>query len=367
MKTYKHLYDSITSFDNLLLAAKNACKGKRYQPKVSRFHLFLEQELFGLQRELREKSYRPGPYKTFTIHDPKERLISAAPYRDRVVHHALCNLIEPLFDRTFVHDTYANRKGKGTHRAILRYQEFARRYAYVLKCDIRKFFPSLDHAILKEEIRWKIACPDTLWLIDLIIDHSNPQEPHAVYFPGDHLFTPVSRPKGLPIGNLTSQIWGNVYLNRFDHFVKEELRVKGYIRYVDDFVLFSDSKEELKAWRAAITHRLAHLRLIPHPNKTHIHRVGRGVPFLGFRVFPQYKYVLKEKSKRHSRYVRKLLESYLAGQCTPEHLEGSFNSWLGHVRFGASARLEYRHYWYIRGRGVDLFRHPCGSWRFLEQ
>ena len=234
MKTFKHLFEKIISFDNLLLAAKLSQKGRRYKPDVAQFHFRLEEELIDLREELLVKRYQPGAYRTFHIFDPKQRMISAAPYRDRVVHHALCQIIEPIFEQTFIYDSYANRKGKGTHKAITRYQDYAKRYPYVLKCDIRKFFPSVDHQVLKQEIRRKISCPDTLWLIDQIIDNSNHQEAHLQWFPGDDLFSPIERKRGLPIGNLTSQFWGNVYLNRFDHFVKEELRVPGYIRYVDD-------------------------------------------------------------------------------------------------------------------------------------
>ena len=249
-----------------------------------RFHFRLEEQLFRLQEDLRSKKYHPGAYKAFIIKDPKERLISAAPYRDRVLHHALCNIIEPLFERTFIFDSYANRKGKGTHRAIERFQEYGKRFPYVLKCDIRKFFPSIDHQVLKREIRWKIQCADTLWLIDKIIDASNEQEPHEVYFPGDDLFSTIERRRGLPIGNLTSQFWGNVYMNRFDHYIKEVLKVPGYIRYVDDFVLFSEDKAKLWEWKEQIQHYLVRLRLLLHPDKTQIYQVERGVPFFRFPI-----------------------------------------------------------------------------------
>ena len=245
MKTYKNLYKNIITFDNLLSAVKKSSKGRKYNADVAAFHFQLEKELLQLEEELKTKTYQPGDYRTFNIHDPKERMISAAPYRDRIVHHALCNIIEPIFEKTFIFDSFANREGKGTHKAIERYQEFAKKHEYALKCDIRKFFPSLDLEILKQEIRWKIQCPDTLWLIDLIINNSNPQEEHALYFLNDDLFTPSQRRRGLPIGNLTSQFWANVYMNRFDHFVKEKLKVP-YIRYVDDFVLFSSDKKILR-------------------------------------------------------------------------------------------------------------------------
>ncbi len=367
MKTYNHLFEQVKTFENLLLAVEKAKQGKQSKTEVSRFLFRQEYELLRLERLLQEKSYVPGAYRTFYVYDPKERMISAAPFRDRVVHHALCNVIEPIFEKTFIFNSYANRKGKGTHRAIERYQHFARRYPYVLKCDIRKFFPSIDHAILKEAIRRKVICRDTLWLVDMIIDASNAQEEHVVYFPGDTLFTPQERRRGLPIGNLTSQFWANVYLNGFDHFIKETLRIKGYIRYVDDFVIFAEDKARLHRVKKEITDYLAKLRLLPHPNKTQIHQVRHGVPFLGFRVYPQHRQVNKAKAHRYERYLRRLMKERRAGLLTPQELEAGLNSWLGHVRFGASQRLEYRIFWYLRRQGVNLFVHPSGSWRVLEQ
>jgi len=367
MKTIKHLFERVYSFDNLLLAAKKAQKGKRYLPDVAAFHVRLEENLLALQEEIRSQTYQPGPYHAFLIHDPKERLISAAPYRDRVVHHALCNVIEPIFECGFIQDSYANRKGKGTHTAIERYQHFARQYRYVLKCDVRKFFPSIDHAILKQEIRRRVGCRATLWLCNLILDNSNEQEEHVQYFPGDDLFTPNTRRRGLPIGNLTSQFWANVYLDRFDHVVQEIIRAPGYNRYVDDFVLFSNDKKQLATWREAIRERLAALRLTPHPNKTHIHQTTEGVPFLGYRVFPYHRLMLKAKSNRYRRYLRSMLASRQKKQLQPQTLENRLNSWLGHLRFGHNQRLEYNIFWHLCDHGVNLHRHPRGSWRVLEQ
>ncbi len=367
MKTYNNLYPQIYSFENLFRASQNAQKGKKQQPNVAQFNLRLEAELFQLQNELREKTYQPGEYRSFLLTEPKERMVSAAPYRDRVVHHALCNITAPIFERTFIYDTYANRKGKGMHAAIERFQHYARRYPYVLKCDIRKFFPSIDHLLLKQELRWKIVCPATIWLIDTIIDNSNLQEPHLVYFPGDDLFTPQQRKRGLPIGNLTSQWWGNIYLNRFDHFVKETVKAPGYIRYVDDFVLFASEKRELHAFRKELENYLANLRLVLHPNKTQIYQVKAGVPFLGFKVFPQYRIVLKQSTRRYKRFLRKKLKHREAGKLSPEALEAGLNSWLGHIRFGNHQRLEKNIFRYLYFQGVDLFKHPSGSWRVLEQ
>jgi len=339
------------------LAAKKSQKGKRFNNNVTSFHFKLEENILQLQHELNNKTYQPGQYRTFNIFDPKERMISAAPYRDRVVHHALCNIIEPIFEKTFIFDSYANRKGKGTHKAIERYHHYANKYSYVLKCDIQKFFPSLDHFILKEALRWKIKCKDSLWLIDRIIDNSNPQKTVLNWYSGDNLFTPLERKKGLPIGNLTSQFWANVYMNGFDHFVKEILKVPGYIRYVDDFVLFGREKRQLWNWKKQIENFLGKIRIKMHPNKTQILKVEKGVPFLGFLLFPQYRYVRKEKIKRYKRYLKKTLKAKSEGKISPQDLENRLNAWLGHIRFGQSNRLEY--YRVLRGGSWNNNNNNC--------
>ena len=298
MKTYKNLYPKICDFSNLLLAARQAQKGKRFQDIVARFNINLESELILLKKELNSKSYTPGAYHSFYIYEPRTRMISAAPYRDRVVHHSLCNIITPILEKSMIYDSYANRKGKGTHDAVKRYQYYAQKYPYGLKCDIKKFFPSIDHEILKLILRKKIACKDTLWLIDGIIDNSNPQENTLQYYEGDSLLTPIERKKGLPIGNLTSQWFGNFYLNEMDHFIKERLKCKAYVRYVDDFILLADSKEILAEWRHLITDYLKKVRMILHPQKTIIFRSIDGVPFLGHRIFPHYRKLNSDNVKR---------------------------------------------------------------------
>jgi retron-type reverse transcriptase len=170
MKTYRHLYSHLCNWNNLYLAYLKARKGKRSCPPAATFEYDQEANLVQLQRELAGKTYSPGAYHSFYIHEPKRRLISAAPFRDRIVHHALCNVIEPIFERTFIDDSYANRVGKGTHRAIARAQQYARRFRYVLQCDLRQFFPSIDHAILRHILARKIADDDVRWLIDRILD-----------------------------------------------------------------------------------------------------------------------------------------------------------------------------------------------------
>ncbi|MEN0005607.1 MAG: RNA-directed DNA polymerase [Bacteroidota bacterium] len=367
MKTFGDLFPAIAGFENLVLAAKQAAKNKKWTEEMAAFHMRLEENLLQLQIRLLNKTYQPGQYRTFMVYDPKPRMISAAPYRDRVVHHALCHVIEPIFERTFIYDSYANRIGKGTHKAILRYQRYARRFPYVLKCDIRKFFPSIDHELLRQALRWKICCPDTLWLIDVIIEGSNEQGAPPEWFPGDDLFSPFLRRRGLPIGNLTSQFWGNVYLNRFDHFIKEKLGVSGYLRYVDDFVLFGTDKAQLWAWKQDCTRYLENVRLRIHPDKTQVYRVADGVPFLGFTIYPNGRRVQKAKLKRHRRHLRRMLAERKVHQLKPQQLEDSLNAWLGHIRFGKSHQLEQKTFRCLRSQGVNLHRHPRGSWRVLEQ
>ncbi len=367
MKRFKNLYSKITSFENLVLASIEARKGKRYQPNVTRFHFRLEWELLALKAELETQAYQPGEYRSFYIFDPKKRMISAAPYRDRVVHHALCNVIQPLFERSFIDTSYANRKGKGSHAAIRKCQEYLHSNQYVLKSDIRKYFPSIDHAVLKEEICRKIGCQKTLWLIDLIIDNSNEQEGFHTYFEGDDLFTPFKRRKGLPIGNLTSQYFANIYLNRFDHFVKEKLKIKHYIRYVDDFVLFGDSKEELRMAQNQIEAYLANYRLLLHPKKTHIFPTKNGVTFLGQRIFDTHRLLKKENVRRFRKRLKDNNEQFHKGKLKVADFECRLNSWLGHAKQADTFRLQNTLYFEIKNKGLNLVKTDRFAWRLLEQ
>ncbi|GAK53563.1 RNA-directed DNA polymerase [Candidatus Moduliflexus flocculans] len=339
MKRCGDLFERIIAFENLLNAAKAAQRGKRFQENVLRFNYRFEQELFALQDELRSKSYQPGDYRTFEIYEPKRRLISAAPYRDRVVHHALCNVVMPIFDRTFIRDSYANRTGFGTHRALRRFVGFFRSSRYILQCDIRKYFPSIDHAILKTLIRRKIKCRETLWLIDTIIDHSNPQEPVTAYFPGDDLLTPFERRHGLPIGNLTSQFFANLYLNGFDHFVKETLFMQKYLRYVDDFALFDDDRERLADAKQRIDAFLATLRLTMHPVKSQLFETRHGANVVGFRVLPDRIRVRTENLRRARRRLRQQQADYTAYRLNRQELTQSLRSWIAHLAHGNTWRL----------------------------
>jgi len=334
------MYKRLTSWNNLLSAYQKASKSKRGKAYVAAFEHRLEDNLLQLQSELRQKRYQPGAYTSFFIHEPKKRLISAAPFRDRVIHHALCNCIEPVFEPGFIFDSYANRVGKGTHRAVDRCQQFSRRYAYALSCDVRQFFPSIDHACLQTILAKKVDDPDVLWLIAQIL-HSGigvlAEQYDMVYFSGDDLLA-INRPRGLPIGNLTSQFWANCYLNAFDHFVKRELGCKAYVRFVDDFLLFADDKSQLWAWKRAIIDRLASLRLTIHAH-AQVNPTTQGIPFLGFVVYPEKRRLKRRKGIHYRRRLHKLLEEYEQGNVALQDVQASVSGWVNHTRYANSIGL----------------------------
>ncbi len=339
MRRHGGLWPEIVSFANLHAAAVEALRGKRGRVYAGRFFRDLESNLLGLQKELLAQRYTPGAYRTFWIQDPKPRLISAAPFRDRVVHHALVRVIEPFFERRFIHHSYACRRGKGTHAALAQFVTWARSSRHVLKLDVRKFFPSIDHDILKARLRRTLKDADTLWLCDLIIDGSNEQEPVGVYFPGDDLFSPLARRRGIPIGNLTSQFFGNVYLDPLDHHVTDELRCGRYLRYVDDFCCFADDKAELSELRARLSGYLDGLRLRLNEGKSRVRRVSEGITFLGFVVRAGTLRLAQGAVRRQRRRVTRLRRAYGAGALAIPDAAASLRAWHAHAGAGTTARL----------------------------
>ena len=299
----------------------------------------IESELLLLQEELITGTYQPGQYREFTIYERKHRRISAAPYRDRVVHHALCKVIEPIFERTFIYDSYACRKGKGTHRAAGRFTEFSRKSLYVLKVDIKQYFPSIDHDILLMKVRRKIKCLQNLNLIELIIRGSNPQDPANVYFYHDNLFTPYERRRGIPIGNLTSQFFANLYLNDLDHYVKEQLKCKSYLRYVDDIAVFSDDKKSLWRIKELLADYLHQERLRLHPRKIYVLPVKNGVDYLGYQIYPDHKLVRKDTTMRFIKNIRRMSRLYGNHLICWTEINRSVQAWLGHVKHADSYGL----------------------------
>ncbi|MBM3853527.1 MAG: RNA-dependent DNA polymerase [Verrucomicrobia bacterium] len=335
-KVFTNLYSRLTSFENLYLAYLNAARGKRGHPDVAEFDYRFEANLFDLQDELQNKTYSPGGYYSFYIRDPKRRLVSAAPFRDRVVHHALCQIIEPIFERTFIPDSYANRVGKGTHAALDRAQDFARRYPYVLQCDVKQFFPSVDHPTLRRSLLRKIADPDVIGLCDRILESGAgvlADEYTPVWFPGDDLFS-INRRRGLPIGNLTSQFWANVLLNELDQFVKRGLQCAAYLRYVDDFLLFAGDKRLLWDWRQAIIRFLIDLRLTLHETRSTIYPTVTGIPFLGFRLYPTHRRLKRRNGVAFARRLRHSLRLYRCGRLALAEVHARVQGWVAHAAHG---------------------------------
>ncbi len=333
MKPLDGLWAEMTSFGNLYAAWRKARRGKAANAEVAAFELDLEGRLLGLSRSLRDGSYSPGSYRLFTVYERKPREIAAAPLVDRVVHHALLNLIEPTLDRHFIHDSWACRKGRGVHRAVDRYQRWAHRYAYALQMDIRWYFPSIDHCLLKEKLRRRVADEKVLWLLDLIIDHSPPfSADKRPVFPADDLLTPLERPAGIPIGNLTSQFFANLYLDDLDHYVKEILKMPAYLRYVDDMVLLDDDKSRLWWAREEIRAFLENERLLLHPAKSQTTPVGQGIDLLGYRVFPDRRRLRNDNGHRFARRLRKMARAYARGRLNWDDIDPSVQSWIGHAR-----------------------------------
>lgn len=338
MKSRGHLFGEFCSLENLLAAARQAMRGKRNKASTSAFELRLEENLLKLQAALRSGSYRCGTYTNFYIYEPKRRYISAAPYVDRVVHHALCNVMGPIFEGTFVHHLYSNRKEKGTHKAVDQYQRFCRLNQYVLKCDIRDYFASVDKTILLRLIERKIKDPHLIKIVAMVID-SFVKDPNM---PG----------KGMPLGNLTSQLFANLYLCPMDHFIKEQLGCLYYIRYTDDFVIFDNDKQRLHDAKAAIADFLKKYRLLLHPNKSQIYRVSDGVTFLGYRVFPQHRLLRKSNVRRYRRHLKVLQKDYASGQVPLKKVLESLNSWNAHAAHADSYRLRenlYGAYTFAKG------------------
>jgi retron-type reverse transcriptase len=330
--------ERVSAWDNLLLAWQKASRGKRGKPGVAAFEHQLADRLLALQETLREGTWRPGGYVHFLIREPKRRRISAAPFADRVVHHALCNVVEPVFERLFIPDSYANRPGRGTHLALDRLQRLARRYRYVLLLDIVKHFPSIDHAILLETLGRRLTDPRLLALAGHIVasgDGVLDQEYQMVWFPGDDLLA-ACRPRGLPIGNLTSQFWSNCYLHPLDQFITRRLGCQAYLRYVDDMALLSDSKAELWAWKEAIIQRLAGLRLTVHAETAQVAPVAAGIPWLGFVVYPTHRRVKGRKVVQATRRLTEGFDAWRCGRISFAEFDARVQGWINHVRYADS-------------------------------
>ena len=310
--------ERVAAVANLFQASWQARRGKSRRPDVEDWWLRREREITALRAELLAGTYQPGAYHFFEIHDPKRRLIAAAPFRDRVVHHALCNLMAPVLERRFIARSFSCQIGKGTTAARECCRQLANRHRYVLKCDVRKFFPNIDQAILREKLTRHIACTGILALVGKILDSyrtgdesirsadilvgpddqpwprrqecqstgRSSQSAPPPLFPGEDWLEASERPRGVPIGNLTSQLWGNVYLDDRDHWITETAQHGAYLRYTDDFLLFGDDKARLWDLHAGVRQQLTAARLKLAEPKSRLLATREGLPFCGFLFRP---------------------------------------------------------------------------------
>ncbi|MBL8732482.1 MAG: group II intron reverse transcriptase domain-containing protein [Planctomycetes bacterium] len=313
---------------NLLRAARTASRGKRYRRSAAAFLLRMEQQCLRLSEALAEGSWRPSPYRVFRITDPKPRTICAAPFADRVVHQAMVQVVEPAFERGFIYDSYSCRVGKGTHAALRRVAAWVREYPWVLKVDVQKYFPSIDHRVVMALLRRRIRCERTLSLFEQVLSSWHSDEAPLRWFDGDGVDSPLQRRRGLPIGNLTSQFLSNVVLDAVDHRVKDGLGVRAYARYCDDMVVFGRVPAELRRVQAAIAEGLRRLRLSPHPLKTRVAPCSQGLRWVGFQVLPSGVRFADDSLRRLRRRVLALRRA------RPTTRASVIAGLLGHARHG---------------------------------
>lgn len=315
--------------ENLEAAYKYVRLGKRYDKEVLRFGYNALDNLICINNDLTWKTYQIGPYREFIIKDPKERLIQYLPLRDRIVQQSLHQVIEPIFDKGFIGDSYACRTGKGTHRAMYRLRYFLNaaqarwpgKEIYYLHCDIRKYFPHIDHDILYNLVCRKIKCPDTLKLVRAIIDSS------------------TSDP-GLPIGSLFSQLSANIYLNVLDQFVKHDLRERFYLRYMDNFIIVHHDKKHLQTVKEEIRGLLANsLCLKLNPKGTMINKAANGIEFVGYRVYADHVKIKKASIKRMKKLLKVMQAMYRKRTASIWDIAQRIRSWLGHCCHADARRI----------------------------
>jgi len=330
MKRFGNLYNKICSFETLYLSYQKARRANPNNLATLKFAINLESNLFNLLNELISERYYPGKYRRFMIRDPKLREIWSAPFRDRVVHHAIYNVIEPIFDKTFIYDSYACRKGKGSHHAVERLSKFIQNpdNTFCLKCDISKYFDSVDHRILISLICRKIKDKKVINLICKIIASAGNRNV-------------------IPIGNLTSQLFANIYLNPLDYFVKHTLKVNYYIRYVDDFIILGHNTKELEILRQEIRDFLdRELKLNLHPKKAVIFPVKNGIDFLGFRIYKMHRKIRKSSMLRFKRKFKDLKLRYFKNRINLKDFISHIASYLGHWRWADTYRLRAKIFGY---------------------
>ncbi|MBI5798418.1 MAG: group II intron reverse transcriptase domain-containing protein [Candidatus Yonathbacteria bacterium] len=309
-----HTYNNIISVENLLLAWREFKRWKAQKKDVQEFEMRIMENILLLHTDLKNKTYTHGGYEAFVISDPKRRDIHKARVRDRLLHHAIYRVLYPFFDKTFIADSYSCRNNKGTHKAMKRFETFGRKVSknytktcWILKCDIRKFFASIDQQILLSILRGYVKDENIVWLLERVILS----------------FESTEKRKGLPLGNLTSQLLVNIYMNEFDQFMKRKLKAKYYLRYADDFVVLHEDKKYLKSLVPRISEFLStHLKLTLHPRKLFLKTLTSSVDFLGWVHFSKYR-VLRTATKSR-------MFSRISGDSDNDALMGSYKGMLSH-------------------------------------
>lgn len=345
MKIYKDIYWSIISPANLFRAWELFKSDKRNKPDVAEFERDLEQNIFKLYRDLKEKSYKHGGYEGFWIRDPKMRRIHKATVRDRVLHHAIFSVINPIFEPTFIPASFSCRIGKGTHKGVEAVAAMLNQVSrnntkpcYALKCDVRKFFDSVDHGTLLDMLCERIKDPDAVWLLREIVES----------YATAHINLFESR--GIPIGNLTSQVFANIYMNEFDQFIKHKLKVRHYARYTDDFVMVANDPDYLRGLLEPIQEFLTqNLRLELHPRKIILRPYNQGIDFLGYVIFPGHILLRNKTRNRMFRKMRERVMLYRGGAIKEETMLGALRSYMGVLSHADTKKLGEKfesQFWY---------------------
>lgn len=345
MKVYKNLFQQIVSSENLFAAWDKFRVDKRHKKDVQAFEFKLEQNIFQLHRDLTTKQYRHQSYTGFYIRDPKVRHIHKASARDRILHHAVFQVLNSIFDETFIPTSFSCRVGKGVHRGVLEMERMIRaesrnftRPCFALKCDVQKFFDSVDHQIMLSILRKKISDEDTLWLLREIIESFATNQ------------TNLFDRQGLPIGNLTSQLFANIYMNEFDQFAKHELRLQRYTRYTDDFVIISTNRQYLEEIIDPVrTFLESKLKLRLHPKKISMRACHQGIDFLGYVALPYHRLMRTKTRKRIFRKLKARISQYRSGSISETTLSQSLQSYLGVLSHANTHQLSQNlqnQYWF---------------------
>lgn len=346
-KQIKNVYKTLYSYENLYQAYLEARKGKRFRDEVLKFSYNLEENLMEISEELKNHTYKVGGYREFYVYEPKKRLIMALPFKDRVVQWAIYQLINPVFDKTYINDSFGCRVDKGTHKAVQRLYYWLKivgkkeQKYYYLKLDISKYFYRVDHKILIDLLRKKIKDKELLMLLENIINYNE------VPF-GLKLFGNVDDPddrihgKGMPIGNLTSQMFANLYLNELDQYCKRELGIKYFVRYMDDVIILSNDKNKLHEYKELIEKFIQDKLNLNLNNKTAIRPISLGVEFVGYRLWPTHIKLRKKTSLKMKKRIKYVIKRYNRNEMTFEKVNNTIQSYMGIMKHCNSYRLQQK-------------------------